>query len=188
MGVIIPGMRTSPDLASLSLPVIFPGSDWTGKRRAQIPRPSSISLFPETCYWRWQGFFPKSGEKRAPQAPAPEWGPLETQPTQSWNSLAEEGSSLLFNTGLGSVLYLCVILEFSQFCNVSLSLLCTPFYAWENWNSEISSDVPKNTQLVHGRNRIQTKVCPPLKSLLYWLRPLYNRASRKHSLLSLGIS
>ena len=48
----------------------------------------------------------------------------------------------------------------------SLSLL-SPFYRWENWGSERSSNLPKVIQLINGRARIQTQEALAPESMLW---------------------
>lgn len=119
-----------------SLPVTFPGSDRKAKRGAQKLRPS------DCC------FLPMRPIMILPQLRRREY--LKSMPQRE-----------NFSPGdlLETTIY--VVLEFPWRGKESKHyylLIITPCYIWETLESEMSRDVPKSTQVVHGEDRIQRPV------------------------------
>ena len=136
LGLIVPAMVTNPDLASLFSASYLSWLWLEGKAGAQKLRPS------DCC------FLPMRPIMILPQLRRREY--LKSMPQRE-----------NFSPGdlLETTIY--VVLEFPWRGKESKHyylLIITPCYIWETLESEMSRDVPKSTQVVHGRDRIQRPV------------------------------
>lgn len=107
VGVTVPAMTTSPDLASLSLVVILPGSDWERKRGLRDSGlwrvVLSIFLFPETITEDGEDSFPTQ-EKCRPQSEGLGPGDLNLCSLERI-PLERKGTHFCYNTDLASITF-----------------------------------------------------------------------------------